>query len=123
MDTGADKSVLMPLDAGRFGLDYSKLGATVESTGIGGIAKDFVEPALLAFVGSSLSVYVYAIGIHITSPTPDIAKIPSLLGRDIMNHWTTIFDPQNSLLQARVIYADQTFPLSAAQSAPPSPKP
>lgn len=52
IDTGADKTVLMPMDARRLKVDYKKLGGTAQSLGIGGISKAFVESALLTFADS-----------------------------------------------------------------------
>lgn len=58
VDTGADTTVLMPVDADRLGLDLSRLSDVTESTGIGGVSTDFVEPAQLVFSdGGILHVY------------------------------------------------------------------
>ena len=49
LDTGADTSVLMPADAIRLAVNYSALFNITESTGMGGVSEDFVEPASIVF--------------------------------------------------------------------------
>jgi len=39
MDTGADTSVIMPIDSGRMGVDVNQLTTTTESYGIGGVSR------------------------------------------------------------------------------------
>lgn len=85
VDTGADNSLLMPLDAVRIGVDYGKLTGSTESVGIGGITNNFVEPAVVIFSEPRQCLYVYRIDLQIASPVPDIMDIPSLLGRDILD--------------------------------------
>ena len=80
VDTGADKTVLMPLDASRLGVDYQKLDASVDSVGIGGYSKNYIEIAVLAFLEPNVKLYVYMQQIHISTPSPEIANIPSLFG-------------------------------------------
>ena len=48
-DTGADSSVLMPLDAQRLGIDLSRLDEGRAATGIGGTQKQFIEPSTVIF--------------------------------------------------------------------------
>ena len=48
-DTGADASLLMPLDAERMGIDYAMLENEVSALGIGGVSENFIESAYLAF--------------------------------------------------------------------------
>lgn len=50
-DTGADTSLLMPLDAQRRGIDYGLFESEVSTLGIGGTSDNFVEAVYLAFVG------------------------------------------------------------------------
>ena len=48
VDTGADKTVLMPLDGGRLGVDYDALPHRLQTVGIGGISNAYVARAILA---------------------------------------------------------------------------
>lgn len=113
LDTGADVSVLMPLDAGRPKIDYASLSDTTDTLGIGGLSKDFVEPAFLAFTDSGVTLYAYEISLHIATASPDIMKVPSLLGRNILDNWTITYDKPNGILQAVVVNADLTYDLAA----------
>ena len=63
-DTGADTSLLMPLDAWRIGVNYAELHVSEQSLGIGGVSTNFIEPAFLAFVGDS-ELYGYEIQLGI----------------------------------------------------------
>jgi hypothetical protein len=90
IDTGSDYTVLMPLDAARISLDYSRLGKEVDAVGIGGLSRDFVEDALIAFT-DGIAVFIYETSLHIASPSVDIITIPSILGRDIINRWSMVY--------------------------------
>jgi hypothetical protein len=120
VDTGADKSVLMPLDGSRMSLDYGKLGPTVETVGIGGLSKDFIEPAVLAFVDPGNWLYVYSFQIHISPPNPQIGNIPSLLGRDILNQWVLTHDRPHNRLVAEVVTSTFQISLKAPEISPPA---
>jgi Aspartyl protease len=48
MDTGADKTVIMPADSKRLGINYRNLRQASESIGIGGTSSDFLESGVLA---------------------------------------------------------------------------
>ena len=52
-DTGADESLLMPLDGLRMGIDYANLPDQASSSGIGGDYENFIEPAILIFAGDN----------------------------------------------------------------------
>lgn len=110
-DTGADRSLLMPIDSGRLGVDFSRFAITTESRGIGGLARQFLEPAILAFTEPGVCLHVYFLSLRIATPTPDIADIPSILGRDIIDRWAVTYDKQNTGLTAEVIQSDMQFPL------------
>ena len=104
-DTGADTSLLMPLDAQRMGIDYSMLDNEVSALGIGGASENFVEPAYLAFVDDE-ALYGYEIELHICKPADELMSVPSLLGRDIINRWRVTYDKSASELLAEVISSD-----------------
>jgi hypothetical protein len=112
MDTGADVTNLMPMDAGKMGLDYTKLTDTDESVGVGGLSVDYTEPAVLVFLdaGKRNKLRVYFITVHISSPSPDIMDLPSLLGRDVIDNWRIDYNPMKPALKAIVRKADVTLP-------------
>ena len=104
-DTGADTSLLMPLDAQRMGIDYEMFENEVLTLGIGGESQNFVELAYLAFVGDE-ALYGYDIELHICKPAEELMNIPSLLGRDIIDRWHVTYNKSASELLAEVIYSD-----------------
>ena len=62
-DTGADTSLLMPLDGQRMGIDYGLFENEVSTLGIGGASENFVEAAhlnmgLTNLIGHSVSCEV-----------------------------------------------------------------
>ncbi len=82
LDTGADKSLLMPLDGQRLGIEWDKLDETDQSSGIGGHLECYIEPAIVVFA-SAEKLYLYSIKLWIYPQSQEIVKIPSLLGRDL----------------------------------------
>jgi len=111
VDTGADTTVLLPSDGERMGVDYRNLETEVESVGVGGISLDFQEKAAVIFAEPNRALYVYLIDLLISSPTPDIMALPSLLGRDILNRWRMTYNPSRAALSFQVLDADYTIPL------------
>ena len=111
VDTGADQSVLMPGDSIRMNVDYGALMGDIETVGIGGLARNFTEEAVLAFSDHGKILYAYRITIQIPSVEPDILGIPSLLGRDVLDRWSMSYNPSKKRLQFRVVSADITLPV------------
>lgn len=111
VDTGADQSLLSPLDGQRLRLDYSRLGNEGESIGMGGIVQNFQEQAFLTFSDAGRTLYAYAVNIAIATPSPDIMDLPSLLGRDVVDHWRMVYEPDRDLLTFTVRTADVVIPL------------
>jgi len=111
MDTGADCSVLMPMDAKRLGVDYGKLTATAEACGVGGISKHFIEQAVVAFTDPGICLHIYNVVFRIASPSPDIDATPSLLMRDIIDRWAVSYDKSDTGLTASIISSDIKIPV------------
>ena len=113
IDTGADTSALMPADAQRLGIDYSTLTGERDAVGIGGVSRSYTEPVLIAFEDSDTSLYIYQIDIMIPAAAPELFRLPSLLGRDILNRWSMSYNPSRNRLGIRVVTADYTLPVSS----------
>jgi hypothetical protein len=109
IDTGADTTVLSPIDAKKLGINYSKLLHPEDSVGIGGTNRCFREDALVAFAGDNRVLFVHKIRLAILEPKPAIASIPSLLGRDILNKWRITYDRPGNRIIARIVKADFVF--------------
>ncbi len=104
-DTGADQSLLMPLDAQRFGVDYDQLNDKETSLGIGGASENYIETALMVFADDN-QLYIYSIKLGISTPSEEIMDIPSLLGRDIIDKWRVTYDKSQSEFTAEVVASD-----------------
>lgn len=111
VDTGADRSLLCPMDGQRIGVDYSVLTGNEESVGLGGISYNFVERAILAFSEARRTLHLYFIELQIAAPTPEISSIPSILGRDVLDRWHMTYNPSKSYLAFRVLSADYSIPI------------
>lgn len=110
VDTGADHTTLMPADGVYAGLDYSALGESVTTLGIGGLTHLFSERGIVIFEDSGVGLQCYEIDLRIVKPSPDLLSAPSLLGRDILSRWRMIYSPSDGPLLFEVLGSDQTIP-------------
>ena len=110
LDTGADSTSLHPRDAEGALIPFDQLRNRVESYGIGGNSQYFYEPVQLAFYDAvQMRFYCYRVNLLVAEPSEINAGLPSLLGRDVFNHWFMQFDPTNFRLEFTVRYADYTM--------------
>ena len=106
IDTGAAESMIHPGDADFLGIDYSNLKCPRLVSGIGGDATAFQEHAHLLFRDAATSEwYDYRILLLITEPSSHNTDYPSLLGRNILRQWTTLYDPTNDVVAFQVVSA------------------
>lgn len=96
VDTGADRTVLAPLDAMRlqrdFGVDISGLAVGIPSTGVGGQWGTRTIEAVL-----TLDTVATSLVLTILEPqTVRASAIPSLLGRDIISHFALFVEERTS---------------------------
>ena len=108
LDTGADGTCLHPDDSKRLEIPLDALGNRRLSRGIGGRSAYFRETALLVFADERLS-RAYRVELLIAEPNPNAEGLPSLLGRNVINHWFMEYDPVNGRLDFTVRYADYTL--------------
>ena len=110
VDTGADSTVLLVDDAARMKLDYGKLKpAGQETVGIGGKARHHIEPAIVTFEEAGRVLHVYEIDLAIVPYQRNLRRVPSLLGRNILDRWQMSYKPSNDRLVFKVISADHTI--------------
>ncbi|MXY21184.1 MAG: hypothetical protein F4Y49_07595 [Dehalococcoidia bacterium] len=109
-DTGADITCLHPSDADEIGVPFQALRNPQNITGIGK-AEYFREPATLFFVDGDVT-HLYHIEINVAIPNDDNRNLPSILGRDIFDFWSTNYDPFNKRLEAEAHSAHATLPSS-----------
>lgn len=111
IDTGADRSLLLPSDGVRMGIDFTRLTRETESVGVGGITRNYLEEAIIVFSEPKRFLYIYMVDLEISPPSPDIMDLPSLLGREILDRWRMIYDPAKKRLSFEVRTADVVIPL------------
>ena len=115
-DTGADTTCLMPMDAGKVGLDYSQLKDKAVSVGVGGKSDNFIEQAWVTF-NNGQELVSYSIYLTILQPSKHIGDIPSLLGRDILDKCRMIYNPLDKELLFEPKIADVTTPIKSQGTA------
>lgn len=109
IDTGASHTVLLDKDAIRLGLNYNRLRRYYQDfSGIGGTVDTFIIPDVTLILKSGdqkickLTVPIFAL----RHPLPKIShqeririlRLPSLLGRDIINKFKMVFNfPQKQV--------------------------
>ena len=93
VDTGADATYLHPADGLEISIPFDLLQDRVVSSGIGGRATYFPEPAVLMFTDHvTRQYYGYRINMNIAKPENVSGRLPSLLGRGTLSDagkWTT----------------------------------
>ena len=109
VDTGADASLLNPGDVVRIGVSIDLLEGNAESVGLGGAIQCFVEPVWVIFTSSDGTIHIYRSHMEIAPVQPDTLDLPSLLGRDILDRWRMVYDPEMGLLEFEVRSADLTI--------------
>jgi hypothetical protein len=112
IDTGSDRTVLMPADAKRLKVDYSKITDTDHSLGSGGPSLDYVCPAIAMFGETGIAMHSYRVELRLPEPKPELFIAPSLVGRDILNRWRMSFDPEKRTIIADIISSDRRFDIS-----------
>ena len=80
----------------------------MDSRGIGGSSSYYSEPSLLSFADHS-ETRLYVVGLLIAEPHAANEELPSLLGRDVINHWFMEYDPVNDRLECTVRHADYSL--------------
>ena len=112
VDTGADKTTLLPADGLRMGLNCDTLKRSpIPSVGIGGVSRSYTEESVVLFNEPGKALYVYEIALEIVGSDDHLMDIPSLLGRDILNRWRMDYSPTTDDLTFQVVTADHTIPL------------
>lgn len=103
-DTGATGTILHPRDAALLGVDFTQLKCAMPSRGVGGTASTFQENAQLLFRdNATLGWHEYWLPVRIAEPTDYNRGYPSLLGRDVLRYWRTVYAPARGILEFEVI--------------------
>jgi hypothetical protein len=110
IDTGADTSLLMPIDSVPLKVPFENLTNQRTAYGLGGPAKVFYVPAVL-LVSDKKTAYGYRFPLEIAEPNDDLEGMPSLLGRDILKFWHVTLDFPERKFHFEVQMCDEEFPL------------
>lgn len=111
VDTGADRSTLMPADGVKMGIDYSTLGNPSDVGGMGGNTSCFQEDAIMGFIEADQGItQYYSVSILIPDSHPDLMNMPPILGRDVLDRWHMSYDPSNASLEFIVQSSDASLP-------------
>src|SRR5438067_203403 len=90
VDTGADAVLLSPSDALFLRVDLTQLPPGPPTTGVGGFT-----PTVHAEAALTLGPHTYNLTLRVLAPATAarraaLARIPSLLGRDILAHYALV---------------------------------
>ena len=111
VDTGADRTILSPLDARRlahrFALDLTTLPQGVPSTGVGGRSDTRTLETMLILDTFSLPIL-----LTILDPPPGpLPRIPSLLGRDVLSHFALFLEERTNRVVLLKAHEADALPL------------
>jgi len=110
VDTGTDRTLLLPAATARLAIDFARLAiAPHRMGGIGGSVRYAHAAARLVFYGSRM--YAYRLTIAVAEPGPQPSPVEALLGRDILDRWYLRYESRSRLLRAENVSADEVFPL------------
>ena len=90
VDTGADRTVLAPIDAWRAGIDLSALSYGRPSSGVGGPVPTRTVDAVLTMQGYSTPLRVAV--LEWPPPPAPVPTIHSVLGRDIISRFMLVVE-------------------------------
>ncbi len=114
IDTGAERSVLVPVDARRMGLDRTQLAQPASSLGIGGNANGHNEFAFIVLGDDELGeLYRFDVTAFIPEDSADMQEIDgSVLGRDVLDKVRLVYDKPAGEVTFEVKQSTHTMPVS-----------
>lgn len=100
VDTGADSTVLMPIDSNWLNINFSNFGQSQKIESASGKLDAIFVRAELSFIDDLRGALVYPTSIFVAIPKPELKDVPSLLGRDILNYWVLTMAEKVNVLTA-----------------------
>ena len=110
VDTGADRTMLAPMEVALLGVDPRLLVEPGCASGVGGVVSAFRETAIITFT-DGLMAYRYQLPILIVTQETSGRATYSILGRDILNRWHMNYRPTERRLEFDVVSADDSLDL------------
>ncbi len=116
VDTGSNTTCVHSDDVFRLGIDYQQLDnqSLIQTSGVGGSAGYYREPATLAFMDESGDLRLFDLDVQISQSanTPGTRSLPSLLGRDFLNRCRVYLDSASDAMQLepRNVAGNQILP-------------
>lgn len=101
VDTGAESTCLHPTDGEQIGFPYDELVVSLDSEGVGGSYPYYREYAFVVFSESDSNRFrAFDIILAVarpeiptpSNPRPVVNRLPSLLGRDVLNWMRMDYD-------------------------------
>ncbi len=96
IDTGADITLLNPIDIWALDIDIKDLTPDEMLEGIGGVSRFARRAASISFEAQDGTLYRYDPSILLSLDSGADNALPSLLGQDILQHMSATFDPSNT---------------------------
>lgn len=91
IDTGADRTVLSPIDALVLGSALASFPSGPGISGVGGRASTLITDATL-----SLGQFSASLILTIPLPDPAIPPIPTILGRDVLSRFALFLEERTA---------------------------
>lgn len=107
VDTGSSKTILIERDLKRMGIEYSHLQKSDKpSIGIGGAVETYFIPSVKLIFSTDVGTYTEKLkNIYVLRHEPKnkkdeerIKRIPSLLGRDVLDKYTLVVNKKRGLV-------------------------
>jgi hypothetical protein len=111
IDTGAERSVLMPIDARLMGLDRSALDRRAYSEGIGGHCDGFDLFAYVVLLDEEAHLlHNFNVTLFVPDESPDLYNIDSsILGRDVLDRVRFSYSKPDGIVSLAVAFDDGKF--------------
>ena len=96
VDTGADATVLSPRDATVLALNPARLPPGPASVGVGGKTPTVSCAAIVTLDSLAFTVRLRVLAPMSNMQRRTLARIPSLLGRDVLSHFALFFEDRTN---------------------------
>lgn len=122
VDTGADRSVLMPGDGVWIGVDFATLSAPVIVGGVGGSTRMCPEAGVISLLDEDDNrIHAFAVNMLMVPPKHDLMHTASLLGRDVLDRCRVEYEKPAGRLAFTVRGCDDSVAIPPGAANPGNP--